>query len=147
MPALSMAEELHEALVVQLINGKKDIFILDDAPVITYSDTECRISSSSFNTTYNMADIEKAVFEMAPQSTTGVEEATIEMTVDLSDPTKIVFAGLTPDEQVSLYSIDGLRIATISADPEGCAVIGLTELPKALYIINTKSKSFSIYKR
>lgn len=139
------AQETEKALKVHMNSGDPQFFILSSEPVITFEGTECVIKSSEFSARYDMGDIYFAEFV---DHTTAIDEEMKEaLTVDLSDPNAIVIRGMNAGGPVALYNLSGVFMLGTVADSEGTAVLDISSLPAAVYIVTSKETSFKIYRK
>lgn len=139
------AQETEKALKVHMNNGEPQFFILSSEPVITFEGNECVIKSSEFSARYDMGDVYYAEFV---DHTTAIEEEMKEaLTVDLSDPDVIVIRGMKPDSPVAIYDLRGMFLSGTAADSEGTAVLSISSLPAAVYIVTSNETRFKIYRK
>lgn len=139
------AQGTEKALKVHMNNGEPQFFILSAEPVITFEGTECVIKSSEFSARYDMGDI---YFAELVDHTTGIDEEMKDaLTVDLSNPNTIVIRGMKAGSPVALYNLSGIFLFGTAADDEGTAVLDISSLPAAVYIVTSKETSFKIYKK
>ena len=142
-PAFAQATE--KALKIHLNSGDHQFFILSSEPVITFEGTDCVIKSSELSARYDMGDLYFAEFV---DHTSAIDEEMKEsLTVDLSNPGAVIIKGMKPGSPVALYNLGGILISGESADSDGTAVLDISQLPAAIYIITSNETSFKIYKK
>lgn len=143
--ASAQTQTTGKALRVHLKSGTYHCYLLASEPVINFEDTKCKVSSPELTTEYSMSEINYAHFgEYDAASITDIEST---LTIDLSDPDRVVINGMKADGSVVLYNITGVELRRTNADGTGAASLGLTGLEKGIYIIQTKETSFKIYRK
>lgn len=119
-------------LTLKLKSGEPVSFLLADKPVISFDGDQCVIECKDFKNILEMKDIDFGSFG----ELTGVESAAAEkMMLDLSNPSAAVVRGLTPGENVALYTIDGRLLQNVAAGNDGCATIELSEIAQGTVCI------------
>ena len=60
------------------------------------------------------------------------------------DGSSLSFTGLKAGEQVSVYGVNGMRVASATADSQGSVSISTESLRGVTYVINASGKNFKI---
>lgn len=139
------AWETGTALKVHMNSGDPQFFMLSSEPVITFEGSECVIKSSDISARFDMGDVYFA--ELVEHTTAIDDEMKASLTVDLTDPNAVVIRGMNSGSHVSLYNLSGVQLRSADADATGEAILNISELPAAVYIVTSKETSFKIYKK
>ena len=117
------------AVVVHQTNGTKTVFLLADAPVVTYSGNTLVLKTAKKEASMPVEGIENVTFEDYSVPTL-IDEATI-----TSDG--ILFRQLAAGSEVQVYTVDGKTVSTLKADGSGVVALDMSALPKGVLIIKT----------
>lgn len=140
------AATTEKALLVQLTNGDRVIFRLATDPVVSFADDKCSIKSDDFSAQYSMPDIEFAKIIDSDVSSS-VDEPTHAVVVDLSNPDEVRISGMKAGTEVVLCNLSGVVFRRVTSDEAGVAVLNVSELSDAVYIVSSKETTFKIYKK
>lgn len=133
------------ALKVHMKTGAPQLFMLASEPVITFEGTECRIVSAELDARYDMSEIDHA--EIVAQPASVEEQLKDQLVVDLTNPGQIIIRGMTPGAEVFVVNLAGVVLRRAGADADGTALIDVSDLPAALYIVSSKDTTFKYIKR
>lgn len=137
-----LAQAVQEALVIALADGTEEVYFLSDTPVISYSSTQMHIDAPSMSGVHEMADIREARFENRdPSGLQALHEGDFAFRYDRK---RVALAGLREGEEVSLYSLSGVKALTLRADSDGRCEIDVTSLPEKAYIVKSSKKTLKI---
>ena len=122
------------AVVVNMTDGTKTVFMLTDKPVITYSGNNLVLKAST---------------KEASVPITSIINVTLE---DHNTPTKIqpvltdrvLFQQLPAGSEVRVYTVDGKFVCTQTADNDGSVSLDLSRLPSGVLIIQTPSGTIKV---
>lgn len=145
MSTVNAQEVTGKALKVNMKSGAPQFFMLADEPLITFEGTECHINSVNLSTKYDMSQIEFA--EIVTHTASIDEQLKNSLVVDLSNPDRITISGMEADSKVTLVNLAGVVLRQTQADSEGTAIVGVSDLPAAIYIITSKETSFKYIKK
>ncbi len=134
LPQVLMAKV--NAVVVHQTNGTKTVFLLADAPVVTYSGNTLVLRTATKEASMPVEDIENVTFEDYSVPTL-IDEATI-----TSDG--ILFRQLAAGSEVRIYTVDGKTVSTLKADSSGVVALDLSALPKGVLIIRTPDTTIKV---
>ena len=124
------------AVVVHQTNGTKTVFLLADAPVVTYSGNTLVLKTAKKEASMPVEGIENVTFEEYSVPTL-IDEATI-----TSDG--ILFRQLAAGSEVQVYTVDGKTVSTLKADGSGVVALDLSALPKGVLIIRTPDTTIKV---
>lgn len=145
MSSVSAQENTGKALKVNMKSGDPHFFMLSTEPVITFDGTECHINSVDFSTKYDMSAIDYA--EIVDNSASVDEQLKSSLVVDLTNPDRITIHGMSADSPVTLVNLAGVVLRQTQADSEGTAILTVSDLPGAIYIVSSKETSFKYIKK
>lgn len=144
--ALPAAAEDTYQLLVKMKNNEEKAFLLAKKPVVSFTETECVIDYDDFTGYFDMGDIK----DIAIVTTSGVDEISTEnVTLDYTDPDHVVVRGLPSGAYVTLHTLNGLLIDSISADDQGNAPVNMSAVSRnevCILSVNS-SKNFKICKK
>ncbi len=133
------------ALKVHMKTGSPRIFMLASLPVITFEGTECHIASAELDAKYDMSEIDHA--EIVAHSASIEELAKDRLVIDLTNPDRITIEGMTPGSTIFVVNLGGVIVRQTAADADGTAIINVSDLSPALYIVSSKDTTFKYIKR
>ena len=124
------------AVVVHQTNGTKTVFLLADAPVVTYSGNTLVLRTATKEASMPVEGIENVTFEDFSVPTL-IDEAT--MTSD-----GILFRQVAAGSEVRIYTVDGKTVSTLKADSSGVVALDLSAFPKGVLIIRTPDTTIKV---
>ncbi len=129
--------------------GVSHKFALADEPEIKFRDGNIIVTSNADTLSTALAGITNYKVE-SQKAPTGIK--TLPSGNTESDEPAFSFAnatvsGLKAGTRVSVYSINGSLVSTVTAGQDGAANLNLGSLPKGIYILRTPTKSFKIVNR
>ena len=131
-------------MTVEQKNGEKFSFLLDDKPVITYSNGDLVVNGSTA-TSYAISGVKNYHFTENDQSGVVNLDADVLRIVSVDENTVRVenaSAGL----QVVLYDAKGVQVLDAVADQAGVATVGLHD-KKGVYVLSVGKKSFKLIRK
>ena len=140
------AATTEKALLVQLTNGDRVVFLLSTVPVVTFDGNKCSIKSDDFSAQYPMPDIEFAKI-IDRDGSSSIDEPTHSVVVDLSNPDEVRISGMKAGSETVLFNLSGVVLRRVNSDEAGVAVLNISELPSSVYIVSSKETTFKIYKK
>lgn len=120
------------------VNGEKVEIILAEHPVITYTNNTLHVKTDTETIEIPVSEISGGSFD----NPTGIQ--TLEMADMENRNGEIRFSHLKPGSPVEVFSFDGVKLSTTTADGEGKAVVSAGQLPKGAYIVRTASQTIKI---
>lgn len=134
------------ALKINLKEGEPVFFLLADEPVITFDEDNFIVECNDFKNIFKINEIDFGTFGNVSGVTSTMEDRVV---LDLSNPLQASVAGLTPGDNVNLYSIEGMLLQTAIAGADGNATLDLTEIASGtVCIISVNAvKNFKLYKK
>lgn len=120
------------------VNGEKVEIILAEHPVITYTNNTLHVKTDTETIEIPVSEISGGSFD----NPTGIQ--TLEMTDMENRNGEIRFSHLKPGSPVEVFSFDGVKLSTTTADGEGKATVSAGQFPKGAYIVRTASQTIKI---
>ena len=122
-------------LVVELTDGSTVKYVLADAPVITFPDTQLLITSSQAETRYERELVRRFYFEDATDDIKEVAVDRKEIRIDYSTADQVTIHGLNDASLVSVYDLTGKQILPIAVADDNTVTLNLSHLASGVYII------------
>lgn len=141
-PAVATADAPDAALVIKLQNGVEEVYFLNETPRITYSDTKMAVSTTQVSAEHEMADVERAYFDMRTPGS-GIQTDGISPFTFRFDGTNVVVTGLRPGEEVTLYDLRGVAKMIWEADADGRCAFPVEDF-SGIYILKTSLKAIKL---
>ena len=126
------------AVVVNMTDGTKTVFMLADAPVITYSGNNLVLKTATKEASVPVASITSVTLEDR-SSATKIESA---FTAD-----GVLFRQLPAGSEIRVFTVDGKAVCTQKADSDGSVGLDLSRLPKGMLIIKTPETTIKVNNR
>lgn len=132
-------------LTIHQKDGSKFGYGFSEKPVITYTETDLILTTNSTVVEYPLSAIAKFTFTENETSVSDIRSEIKTPTLQLDNNT-VQISGAEPLQAVSLIDTDGKIISAYKTDANGSVSFSITELPKGIYIIKTKSLTCKISK-
>ena len=145
IPQTAKAADEVETLIIQMKNGSESAFFLKDKPKVTFEGTNLKVSATSGNVSFALADVLR--FTYAKKSPTGISEQVVNPTEVTYENDVLVISQLKANAVASIYAIDGKLIRQLKPHRTGTYRISLSELPTGLYLVKADNVTYKITKR
>ena len=142
------AQDEYSTLVVETMEGTKLEISLQKAPKVQMTDNAFIITCGEEIIGYTYGEVRKYYFKLSKYVSVEpvVEEHTVRIT--FVDNATVVISGVDNPEAISLYTLDGSRVAPQVEVAEGVITVSLSALDAGFYILNIdKKQSFKLLKR
>lgn len=134
-------------LVIEKQNGTAMSFILKQKPELSFSNHMLHISLNGNITNLEIGDVKQFYFV---DESLSIKENRVNSTFKISylSNDKVQIEGVSRNDQVHLFSIDGVQYSNCVRILDNSAEISFTPLPKGTYVINISQKqSFKINRK
>lgn len=139
------------ALIVKLIDGTCDEYIVANHPKVTLCDETTTIDAKDLSTKYETANISEYFFktlDMTPIDEVKTEDCNLNLRIRYVDQETIQVSGAKAESAITLYSIDGKMVQTKVNNTGNTIYISLNGLSKGAYILKIgKEQTIKIAKR
>ncbi len=136
-----MASAAEYSLVVNRASGGQYIFALSQEPVITFDDSNMKVTTSSGNTIeIPLSDVSSYKVNDA----TGVDEVMAKEEAPILNDGQVIFTQVGAGQHVNVIMPNGVSVLTTKADDQGKAVVDLKALPKGIYIVKSPKNSIKV---
>lgn len=132
------------ALVVQLRSGEKIYLPFAETPSVSFLNNDKMIVNGKGQLEYSISDVD--CFEFCDVAD-GIMPTVINNPEAIIRNGIVVISGLSPKENVNIYSLDGKNMSSTIASDEGTVSVSLIPFSKGTYIIKSKSVNIKTYKR
>lgn len=131
-------------LVLELKNGTKEMYQLDDKPVITFDSNNLYISSSKVYMKYYLfSNLSRYYFvDNGSSAIQSMQNDDVAFSFRYVDKDNVV---LTGTDRAEVYSVDGKKLLDVVEQSDELN-INLGDFPSGVYVIKTNNKSFKIRK-
>ena len=135
-------DESGYTLVVELNDGRQEMFVLKERPQAWPNDGKLQIATATLSTSYERTDIKECFFLDKDNNPSGIEEAAekADLTVKQTGRDRLMVSGLDDGERITVYDLSGRLMDTIVADGGGTTTVDLSQKPKGIYIVNINNK-------
>lgn len=134
------------AIVVNKKSGDSVEHSFADTPAATIEGNEIVFTVSGAKVSYPISDVANFTFKKTEHN--GVDEisgTTAKATFGI-DATTLYADGLTPGDELAVFSSDGKKISSAKADADGEALIEIGHLAPGAYIAAAANNSFKFIK-
>lgn len=131
-------------MTVEHKSGKKCSFLLDDNPVVTYSDGNLVVNGSA-TTSYAISDVKDFHFTVGDESGVKNIESDLLRIINVDDKT-IRIENAPVNIEVMMMNINGILVCTTLTDSNGIAVLTLPE-HKGLYVLSVGMQSIKLIRK
>lgn len=132
------------ALVLHLVSGKQVVCLLEEQPLISFTENELVLTTHLDVVTYQAGDVRKITYiNIDPSS------------IDLVDMPQHMFSitggmlavqGLEPDSEISIFASDGKLVVSTRTDENGTASVVLPNQNGGVFMVKTSIANFKISK-
>ena len=142
--SLSFAADDQTVLHLLFTDGTSTWFLLDEKPVLTFTDYQLEVTSSTLSASYDFTDIQEYRFADLTTAMQPLPEKSVRFVRTAND--EVVIYGCTATA-VALYDLSGRRLPA-DVHPQADAVrISLRALPAATYILHFNQQSVKLIKK
>lgn len=114
--------------------------LLDQRPVMTFEDNEMLVSTPNVQVRFALTDHPVLTFIEAEQE--GLESVKANTPrIELNNQ-RLIASNLRPGSAIAIYSLDGKRLASATADAQGRATLAVGEAQA--YIVRAEGLSFKV---
>ena len=138
--------------VAWLNDGSRYAYALDEHPVVTYSNGELLLTTSSRQVVYQASNVHKFTFSASDITsdeplppTTGVSLP--EQPQHFIQQGDVAFTGCRAGSTICIYTLDGKLLQTMTVDETSKGIIDTASYPAGIYIIKTETTTHKIIKR
>lgn len=139
----SSAEDIN-ALMLHLASGKQVVCLLDEKPLVTFSGGDLELTTHMNKVSYQSADVLKFTYLYADPS--GISQVELSHNMFSLSENRLSFTGLEPDTNITVYTAEGILVASAKTNNNGAASITLPEQSGKVYIVSTSVANFKITK-
>ena len=132
------------ALMIHLSSGKQLVCLLDERPVVTFTDEEVVLTTHMHEVRYQSADVQKFTYTNVVAD--GIHATLMEKGLVRVDGNNLHLGGFAPDSDVSVYTVDGVLVVVTRTDGHGAASVTLPEQSGKVYVVKTSVANFKITK-
>ncbi len=131
---------LAQKLVLHHANGSTTEVELFTMPRVTFEGDKVVVKSSVVNLEYDKADILRFTYGINP---TGINSRKSDVKYSREDG-KIVFRDIRPQDNITLYTVDGVRVpVSVNRSGDGAELL-LSSLTSGVYILNVNGQTSKI---
>lgn len=130
--------------MLHLASGKEVVCLLDERPVVTFTDDEVVLTTHMHEVRYQSVDVLK--FTYANVEVDGINALPSDRGLVRMDGNTLCLDGFASDSEVSVYTADGIVVAKSHTDGHGAASISLPRQSGKVYVIKTSIANFKITK-
>lgn len=140
----SFADE-STVLVIYERGGGSVSFLVDDRPMLSFSDDCLLVTSDSVEVSYPLSDVWKYTYEQTAGSS-AISDVSYEGTSFSIDGGLIVFSGLNGSNILRVYTLGGLLLEDTTVSTASYTY-SLSSLSAGVYIISMNGMAFKILKK
>ena len=141
----SHAEDLKQALMLELMDGSRVAYYLETRPKVSFSGTDLVLSASDVEVSYPFDKVRKYTFEMADPSSVSSPSGDGASVQVLAEGVR--FSGLPAGSEVTVYTADGRKVSSLRADTDGGCRVSLATMPTGVYVISYGKCNLKMMKR
>lgn len=141
LPTVAQADNM--VLQVWQSDGKVMNISLDEQPVTTYSDGQLIITTTKTTVTFPLEQVVKYIYADA----SGISSPNAVGSKMSADGETITFTGLKANTPVSLYTVAGQLVNTVTATGQSKTVVSVSKFPVGVYVVKANDMTFKITKR
>ena len=136
--------------VAWLNDGSRTAYTLGQHPVVTYTNGELLLTTTQQQVAYAAGDVRKFTFSVSdiscdvPTSVASPLEQSQQFSLQQGN---VYFSGCPAGSPITVYTLDGKQMQTVTTDETGNATIDIASYPTGVYIIKTETITHKIIKR
>lgn len=140
---ITWAEDI-DALKLHLASGKQVVCLLEERPVVTFTNEEVVITTHMHEVRYLSNDVLKFTYVNFEED--GIHSPQLDQELIRLDGNNLSIYGIASDSPVSVYTADGVLVASVKADKSGTVSVVLPEQSGKVYVVKTSVANFKISK-
>lgn len=133
------------SLVVWTRTGTIVGYALDKKPVITFTDSEMKISGEGIDAVYELNNFLRYTYEEGNFS--GLKDIRLEGSLAKIDGESIFFPSVKANSTVGIFTLDGVQIFKKTVHEDGKYAFPLSALRAGIYLVNVNGLTFKIVKK
>lgn len=142
----SAASDNANALLLQGPSDFKFTILLDDQPVVSFSDDYLVISTHmGASVSFPSSHVTKWTY-VRDDEATGISNAARFGSLLSFDGKHIGLTNLAPSTAVQVYTADGVLVSSATTDSRGCVSLSVPERLGVVYVVKTSTVTFKISK-
>lgn len=145
IPSAGAAEETLPTLEVWTKGGEQITYVLNDRPVVSWSDTDVVITTADLTVSYPLSELWKFTFGMQANAAAALCQET-DGQMQMQDGL-LRLSGFPANMPIAVYSLDGHVAATATTLTDGTATIRIHTLATGIYVVKTGSTTHKIIKK
>ena len=138
----SHAEDLKQALMLELTDGSRVAYYLETRPKVSFSGTDLVLSASDVEVSYPFDKVRKYTFEMADPSSVSSPSGDGSSVQVLAESVRF-----SAGSEVTVYTADGRKVSSLRADADGSCRVSLATMPAGVYVISYGKCNLKMMKR
>ena len=142
--SFSFAADDQTVLHLLFTDGTSTWFLLDEKPVLTFTDSQLEVTSSTVSASYDFADILEYRFADLTTALQPLPEKAVRFVRTANDEVVVYGCKATA---VALYDLAGRRLPASVSSQADAVRISLRALPAATYILHLNRQSIKLMKR
>jgi len=139
---LSMAQSQLTHVVVWLNDGSKTVYLLQDRPVVSLSETELKIKTSTVSASCPLKMFQRITY--SDDVNTGISD--IVSKAFEYDGDNLAFVDCNDKTTVYIYTLDG-KLILQKKIKENSNIVSLNSLHSGVYIVKVNGSTFKILKK
>ena len=143
--ASSLLAFSENALRIHTKSGNDVTILLEELPIVTFLNEDIVVATQMNEIHYSASEITK--FTYTNVSISGIDENKKIGTLFVWGENDLKAFNLSPQTNVSLYTIEGKLVACGKTNSKGYIHLSFTKSAKSVYILKSESITFKIYKR
>ena len=131
-------------VVVETTYGESVVCQFNENPRLTHQNDYVVLSTTKAEIRYQTKEIAKAYVYDGIK--TGIEQIKGSGEIH-ADGERITLRGFSPNDKFSIYTVQGMLVASRKVDSNGDATIYMSELENGVNIVKTRNQTFKIIKK
>lgn len=132
-------------LVIWTKDGSKTVYIVEEAPKITFTETDAIVTTINLRAIYKVDDLVRFTYEKS-DATNIVKQSNNNCSFEITN-NEIIFHALRSKDVFILRSLDGMLISKKIVSKKGTHAFSLSNLKTGIYIVQLNNLSYKILKR
>ena len=145
MSLSSVADEVKNQMVVWAKDGTSVVYVLDETPKVTFTDTDLVINTGGIEVHYALDQLEKFTYQVKEISS--VDDLKNSNRPFSFNGESLVFPNMEKDEIISIFSANGTLVLKKQVDKNGTYAFSASKLKLGTYLVNVNGLTYKIVKK
>lgn len=140
-----MAQDFNMQLVIWAKDGTRVVYILEEKPKITFTETDLVVTVKSIEVNYALENLAHFTYESSDNTAIKILET--DETLFKLKGESLFFPALKSNSSIAIYTVNGALVMKKTIQDNGEYALSLSNLNSGVYLIDVNGLTYKIIKR